>query len=395
MLFLRLKNRIAWAYGRSNTWRWKSLHVLRIVGPPSYIVKAYRAIRPLSRLIVAEEHKEDVANLSARTKIPKRSFTQVYSSIPQRVHFRDKLVDYDFAWAIGNSIPTARQIQWIEGSLSPIEGAKLIEEASSICQSGHDSILIFWGIPIETESLAVQKVYEAHKSGTKSRTIVFLGDLRKTRGLGQLLDFVGNVDLVIHFNPLISERDLGSASEKTLLWPGLPYPEEKMRGFLTREKKQVLSISGQNYRYRSIYSDYCGRHGLPLLDAKQENKQYPFQNFLDYLDFVSTAQIMFANGYMYPKESILVGKVIEAILTGTTVLYESGSWIDRFFIPYEHYVPVYNRVDLLQKSRYLLENPQISKAIAKRAHAFYLTTYSSEVFWSQVHDRLEFTKPRT
>jgi hypothetical protein len=85
----------------------------------------------------------------------------------------------------------------------------------------------------------------------------------------------------------------------------------------------------------------------------------------------------------------LVGKVIEAVLTGTTVLYETGSWISKFLTPYEHYVPVYNKLDLFEKANYLLENPEVSASIAKAAYDFYTTHYSSNRFWHQVQDRLK------
>jgi hypothetical protein len=126
-----------------------------------------------------------------------------------------------------------------------------------------------------------------------------------------------------------------------------------------------------------------------MLEFNRAGRTYPISNFWEYLEFTSSAQIMFANGFLYPKESILVGKVIEAVLTGTTVLYETGSWISKFLTPYEHYVPVYNKLDLFEKANYLLENPEVSASIAKAAYDFYTTHYSSNRFWHQVQDRLK------
>jgi len=387
-VFSFFKSRVTWLHGFVKTIIWKNLHLLRIQGPPKLFWYFYRLARPVHKELIVKNSVHGSSNFSRKLHNEIEPIHRTYLSIPEKVFYQNREVEYDFAWAISNSIPRAEHVTYVRNIVDEGASEKMIREASNACRSGEKSLLILWGIPLGQESSTVRKLHELHKLGERSRSIVFLGDVRKTRGLGQIVDYVDKVDLVIHFNPLVLKNELGSFAGKTMIWPGIPYPEDKMEVLRFRQKRPVLSISGQSYRYRSIYINYCEKRGIPILDTSSRGATYPISSFWKYLDFVSSAQIMFANGYLYPRESILVGKVIEAILTGTTVLYESGSWINRFLVPFEHFIPVYNKFDLIEKAQYLLENPEVAETIARNAYSFYTTHYSSRDFWSKVQKKL-------
>jgi hypothetical protein len=221
------------------------------------------------------------------------------------------------------------------------------------------------------------------------RVIVEYCDLLESRGDSTILQRVANVvDLAIIHNPRLCSDKL--ETEKYLLWPSFPMPTE-VEKFARKPKENKLLVSGTNYRGRSHYLSTLRKSSLPLRDLTH-TKQRPYNTYSlysDYLNSLGTTTMMFSTGYRNSKESLLTFRVLESIALETLVLYERGSFINEFFDPYTHYIPINNANDLVFKAQYFL-NHQHSAAsmISKKAKEYYLRNYSANKFWVAVDKKL-------
>ena len=96
----------------------------------------------------------------------------------------------------------------------------------------------------------------------------------------------------------------------------------------------------------------------------------------------------FTTGYRSSNESLLAFRVVELILRDTVVFFETGSFINYFFKPYDHYIPVFNAPDLLFKANYLLNNPELLNKIKIQAKEFVQSKYAHHIFWRSLNEKL-------
>lgn len=87
--------------------------------------------------------------------------------------------------------------------------------------------------------------------------------------------------------------------------------------------------------------------------------------------------------------SIVTGRTWEAINCGAMLLEETGSALDRFFVPYVHYVPFDTANDLIDKCLFFQARPELAAALARRAAAFSAQRYSSRHFWTRFLNLLD------
>jgi hypothetical protein len=261
-----------------------------------------------------------------------------------------------------------------------------------------ESICFLLGFPITTLEAEFQEIYFKHRSERNYMTVVMLGDVLVTRP-GQVEEWLDKVDLVIHTNPKYGtedrrkERGWGGL-ERIMVWPGFPHLEKTfMKGTDTDKvlrSSSILFSGSPRHRGREIYCDSLRRRDVPTSSSTHYDKSASkIPNFVEYADRLRHFEAIFANGYKYPQESIVVGKVWEAVLSGTTVLYEDGSWLDEYLEPYVHFVPIKNPADLVVKAKFILSNLEVSREIARLAREEYLKSYGSQEFWKQVISRLE------
>lgn len=312
-------------------------------------------------------------------------------NVPKLMNFRGTWVEWEICFAIEKSLEAYLNFKSKNSSLSVCSAHKNYLDSKS---KSHEKskVEIFYCEP--SKQVNYRFIAQKDIGNRESLKVVLHGDLLKAR-FQQVENVFKEVDFCVHYNPLVSEILPQELFKRAKLWPGYPYPDSILsKHYSTRPRKQAILFSGSSYRSRDVFLQGCDKRGIPVfkktftITQSGNDGANLSPDYQDYLRELSQFELIFANGYKSAKESVLVGKVIEAVLVGTTVLYESGSWIDQFFTPYKHYVPVRNARDLALKADYLLKHTDISRAIAAQAFEFYVRNFSSNKFWSELENAL-------
>lgn len=214
--------------------------------------------------------------------------------------------------------------------------------------------------------------------------IVDLVDCFVTRNGQNVVNYFGNfADFVILHNSRLSPPP--GLSLKTLYWPSLPYSEQY---FLDKKQDKVIDllIPGSQHRQRELYARKAQKSGISCSTRifSSNNPQSAKFSYSDYVDSLCQSRILFTNGYKNRRESQVIGRVTEAMLSNCALLYETGSDIDYFFEKYKDYVPVRNLSDFIDKAFFLLNNPIVAQSISSHAMNTMLQSYSIRKFWQQI-----------
>lgn len=215
--------------------------------------------------------------------------------------------------------------------------------------------------------------------------VVDLVDCFVSRNGQRVVDFyVERADFLICHNSRLLLN--GRFDENFLLWPSLPYPESYFFERHVSRKSIDLLIPGSEHRGRNYYVEHARKYNLPLKDglfSKSDTSATSF-SYSDYVNSLCSAKLLFTNGYKNRFESQVIGRVTESLLAKSTLLYESGSDIEAFLVPYEDFVPVSNLNDFEEKVRFLLDNPVVAEHISTRGLKTMTEKYSTKHFWEYV-----------
>jgi hypothetical protein len=307
---------------------------------------------------------------------------------PQFTIRSDVKCESDFHFAYFNSYQQYLQREEIEYTEKPDN-----REMTKLKTLAEKSILILGQTPIESLSVEDRLVYDDYINDKKKKVVVDHSDILLTQGGERILNYwLNHADIVVVHNPSLVNRAKRSGLEKkVVLWPGFPYPDHQYSNIgKDKPKTNTLLFSGTNYQGRNHYIDYCKRRGLPIIDYThfRKNGGNVEEGYSQYLQLLSSSTLAFVNGYRNFRESLLSFRAVECMLLGTVVLYETGSWINYFFKPYEHYVPVRGIGDLVVKAEMLIQDQSLTISIAQRAQEYVRERYSAEKFWDLLLNRI-------
>ena len=222
--------------------------------------------------------------------------------------------------------------------------------------------------------------------GFKLCTIV--GDLHDLQPQSRL-DYWGEVsDLVVVFNSQTQHYANFIDKKKVLVAPFIPFDEHRFnRG---AERDIGLGFCGGKGRRRDAFLSFADQCGIPTTTHFVDDKNYLTDG--EFRDFLTRSQITFSNGYMGTIDgmphSAMTQRIAESILSRSLLVYESGSQIDDYLVPFVHYIPVDNVHDLVHSCRYLLNHEEKRAEMANEAYSFLTEHYSSKKFWDCVTRRL-------
>jgi hypothetical protein len=374
---------------------WKKAHQIRVYLPsPKFLSLLELKIGLRRANLFNLERKSPETNYPTHDSSEKNMFArEVIIGMPKYMEQAGKLAEWNYSWIFANSFDSEQRVNYAEEIPQDSLASEL--DSTEIQSYSFESVLILNGLPLKDLDSITRNLYEEHRNNSRKKIIVILGDYRKTRGPGMINEWINDVDLIVHFNPLVNPSEFGKNGNRLFLWPNPPWPEKILRSLMFEQKEPCLVFTGSLYRGRDTYFNFCKRKGIRTINLSHSLDQDNFFSTVhEYLREFSRFQLTFSNGYLYHNESLMVGKVQEAIILGTTVLYESGSWIDQFLIPYRHYVPIRNRSDLRYKSEYLLKHLEVAKYISHSAFEYHSAHYSSKRFWQLVQRRLEILDER-
>ena len=315
-------------------------------------------------------------------------FTSVPSEIvifsPRVLQRSNKQVESDFFFAYYNSARINFGMNLNISNTIPIQEQTTISEDKRV-------LILDGNRPLKKFSESEIRYFEHIKKSPNGRIVVDHPDILLTRkGINEIDYWLSKADLLIIHNPKILEiTKYKNLSNRFLLWPAYPYPEN----LYLREVKKTNAIlfSGASIQNREQYMNYLIKRSVKVENRMLSNKhQKVLSSYSEYIDTLASCTLGFVNGYRSIRESLLSFKAVEFMLSGTAVLYETGSWIKYFYAPYEHYIPFRSMPDLAVKAKYLLEELDYVRELSNRAQYFHMENYSSRIFWHSVIDALEF-----
>jgi len=217
--------------------------------------------------------------------------------------------------------------------------------------------------------------------------LVDLPDCYATKdGLEQIEFWKQHADLIVYHNPGISVKQNDS---RLLLWPGFPLPLAKYERPWD-SKEEVLLLQGSAHRQRNMYLRGVIKANLPVAGHTHSLKDVSniSISYTQYIESIKSKKYVFTNGYLNPKESIIVGRAFEALASGSVLLYEKGSELSYFYTEYKEFIPIYNIADLVEKVKFLMSNPVVALQIASNAKKQTQMSYNSKTFWNIAFSKL-------
>jgi hypothetical protein len=219
----------------------------------------------------------------------------------------------------------------------------------------------------------------------------------------KLIKILKIADFAVIHNPNIDFPK--NLSDRLLLWPSFPIPKSPNSVPFDLKHSGILFSGGRHRGQRQIYSNYLKKRNIEVIDElyptlnkdsiskKVSNENYGknksgFLSYQDYFDSLGFYSMAFTNGYRNPRESLLAFRACELMYKKAMVFYEVGSWINYFFTPYEHYIPVENAPDLVDKVRYFIKNPGDIIRIVDSAKQVMDNLYSDEIFWQKLSSKI-------
>ena len=249
-------------------------------------------------------------------------------------------------------------------------------------------IVVFDGNFIPSGRSIDREMIREIKSDLGFKLCTIIGDLHDLQPQSTL-DYWGEVsDLVVVFTSRTRHYIDFIQKEKTLVAGCIPFHEVLFSS--TTPRDIGLGFCGGKGRRRDAFLSFAEQCGLPTTAHFVDDKKYLTAS--EFKDFLSRSRITFSNGYVGSvagiEHSVMTGRIAESILSRSLLVYESGSEIDDYLVPYVHYIPVDNVHDLVHFSRYLLKNEEIRAAMTASAYEYWMENYSSKKFWNCVTQRL-------
>ncbi|NBR37106.1 MAG: hypothetical protein EBT80_07080 [Chitinophagales bacterium] len=256
-----------------------------------------------------------------------------------------------------------------------------------LCSERPD-IVIFDGNLLPHSGNKFRDELNSVKSEVGFKLCAVIGDLHDFQPRSRLTYWGDISDLLVIYNSENRHYMNFAEKEKVLVAPFPPFDEGRFR---TRTERTIgLGFCGGKGRRRDAFLSFARECGIPTDAHFVDDKGY--LNEADFYDFMSRSKITFSNGHVgtidgLPR-SVLTGRIAESILSGSVLVYESGSQIDDYLVPFVHYIPVDNVHELVHACRYLLKNDAQRVEMANKALSFVDTHYSSKDFWNCVTRQL-------
>jgi hypothetical protein len=228
------------------------------------------------------------------------------------------------------------------------------------------------------------------RAGTRAALAGFVHDNYPPAGLGKCRYWGQHADLILTVEPSMTYPD--DLRPKTNL---VFIPIFWNRGAPDRDR-QTAYFSGTPRTDRTAYIAALRASGLPATSS--------FMNRAN-LESFTTEQYrrnLESHGFVVNSGSrssipidarqqahIVTARTFETIYAGAILLEKSGSMIDYFFTPGEHYEKFETIDDLVDVVRTLNNEPERRDALAANAQTFMDTHYNARGFWNLVINRLE------
>ncbi len=169
--------------------------------------------------------------------------------------------------------------------------------------------------------------------------------------------------------------------------PHFPY----MVNEIEQPKKYNFYFSGYGYKARdAILADmnhYISDNNISLNPKVSNVRDNLYETFINSLQM---ARFTMANGIINDtNRHILTARVFESMTNNCLVFNETNDMISDCFAPFVHYVPFFNRAELIIFSQFLVKNPQYWQNIVTNASNACLVHYHYDNFWTHVEENMD------
>ncbi len=133
------------------------------------------------------------------------------------------------------------------------------------------------------------------------------------------------------------------------------------------------------------------KNGIRITLTDNNNEIYSMK---DYIALYQNSKITFNTGcrnffngqYFY----ISTFRINEAIVNKCLLLEEGTMSCEDIYVPFVHYIPVYNRNDVMIYAQFFLKHEEWREKIVNEAYNFWQENYSYNHIWSEIERRLGF-----
>lgn len=198
------------------------------------------------------------------------------------------------------------------------------------------------------------------------------------------------VDLVWHQNVALARRSSKAHADKLFPAP-IPYLDSVFQsgaGPRTIGAGFLGSVYSYNY-LRAIWCTLIRNRGVPcqLFIASHIKGGSPAGDTIEeYGSFLSRMRIMVNFSARTPSLKIITGRVWESIAAKALLLEEENEEILHYFVPFVHYVPFKNIVELDAYIRFFERHESLRQRIVEEAFAWFQRRYSQKRVWHQLFE---------
>lgn len=150
-------------------------------------------------------------------------------------------------------------------------------------------------------------------------------------------------------------------------------PVDPVRGLL------FIGSLFQPHRSMLIASLLEASHDISVIVGPERLRQAKTQD--EYRDLIASSLAALNVAVHAPAEMLITGRCWETIAAGSVLLEQEGSGLNRFFIPYRHYIPWNNPNEIAAACRVLKRDPALRRSIINSAQRWADTHYSPRRVW--------------
>lgn len=205
----------------------------------------------------------------------------------------------------------------------------------------------------------------------------------------------GRADGVIGLSPDGLYVDPWAERGRYLPLPGLPFdPDGPLAAPPAAEKDLDFVFVGANNRFRAALLDPVRQAPLRQRIVLHDRRQTTAIGAGDYAELLRRGRCTFNNGWAR-YDTIITGRVSEAMAAGCLVLEAVNTNLEAFFTPFIHYIPVANASQLMAYLRYFHRHEDDRRRVSDAAGAFLRDHYGPAAFWRRLAEMVGLGAGRT
>lgn len=321
-----------------------------------------------------------------------RHKTKVLMIFAQYINCRDEFIDCEFVYHMATSAHNCGLDPYVfyaddiaYGMYKDISAADLEQKLANLramILEIRPEVIMFDGNYIGAENTIRTKFWSEIRSHYDFKLINLVADCSDQHP--DYLGYWGGVcDRSIIYHQMTKHCLTYHNPKKIYLGLGLPFDEYTFAPGATEKDIGFLFI-GSPSRGRNVYLAAVQESGIDCHVLLHDRKRTNCPDLSNYANLLKRSRVTFNTGYNLPGNSILTGRVTESILAKILLLEETNNRLERFFVPFVHFVPVSNVHQVVSFTQFFLKHEDYRFRMVNDAHRWMMEHYSSARFWNSL-----------